>query len=84
MIPLKVILKTTMFKYTKKFHLCTKIKPDNKWTFRLLQAKIENHINKLNQGKIETILFYDTKILYRKNGKQIFNNLEILKKYFKK
>tara|TARA_Y100000816_G_scaffold290009_1_gene277726 strand:- start:255 stop:1115 length:861 start_codon:yes stop_codon:yes gene_type:complete len=77
-----------MFKYTKKkFHLCTKIKPDNKWTsLDYCRNKIENHINKLNQGKIETILFHDTKILYRKNGKQIFNNLEILKKkrYFKK
>ena len=77
-----------MFKFTKdKFKLSTKINPDIKWTsLKYCRDKIENHIDKLNGTKIETILFHDIKILFHKEGRKIFNNLEILKKkrYFRK
>jgi len=77
-----------MFKYTKKkFKLFTKIRPDKKWvSLEYCRKKIKNHIQNLNQTKIETLLFHDIKILFCNEGKKIFNNLELLKKngYFSK
>lgn len=71
----------------KKFKILTKIKPDSNWiSLEISQKKIEEHLKSFKQNSFETISFHDTKILFTKYGKKIFNNLEELKKknYFKK
>lgn len=71
----------------KDFKFSTKVTPDKKWTsLEYCQKKIEDHFKYLNSNSIETLLFHSDKILFTKNGKKIFKNLELLKKkkYFKK
>ena len=70
----------------KKFKFITKMVPDNKWaSLDYCQKNIENHFEKLNGNKIETLLFHDVNILFSKNGPKIFKNIKSLKKkYFKK
>mgnify|MGYP000911202522 FL=1 len=80
--------KKNIFKdINKKFKFSTKIIPDSRWvSLEFCQKKLEEHFKKLGNNKIETILFHDIKILFKKKGPKIFNNLEILKKkkYFNK
>lgn len=74
-------------KIDKKFYFSSKISPNNKWTsLEFCQIKIEEHLNNLNNNMIQTLLLHDEKILFTKNGKKIFRNLEDLKKkqYFQK
>ncbi len=71
----------------KKFNFFTKVLPDNRWTsLEFCQKKISSHFRILNNNKVEVLFLHDFKILFTKNGKKIFKNLEILKKrnYFKK
>jgi aryl-alcohol dehydrogenase-like predicted oxidoreductase len=71
----------------KKFKFTTKMKPDHRWTsLDFCQEKIENHFKKFNGNEIQTLLFHDTDILFKKIGTKIFKNIETLKKkkYFKK
>jgi len=71
----------------KKFKFTTKMKPDHRWTsLDFCQEKIENHFKKFNGNKIQTLLFHDTDILFKKIGTKIFQNIETLKKkkFFKK
>ena len=71
----------------KKFKFTTKMKPDHRWTsLDFCQEKIENHFKKFNSNEIQTLLFHDTDILFKKIGTKIFQNIETLKKkkYFKK
>ena len=71
----------------KKFKFTTKMKPDHRWTsLDFCQEKIGNHFKKFNGNEIQTLLFHDTDILFKKIGKKIFQNIETLKKkkYFKK
>ncbi len=74
-------------KIDNKFKFIFKVIPNNKWlSLEFSMKKLEDFLNNLNNNKIETILFHDTKILFKKDGRKIFDNLEILKKkrYFKK
>jgi aryl-alcohol dehydrogenase-like predicted oxidoreductase len=71
----------------KKFKFYTKMIPDSKWvSLEFCQKQLENHFKIFNTNKVETLLFHDIKILFTKNGKIIFKNLEALKKkkYFQK
>jgi aryl-alcohol dehydrogenase-like predicted oxidoreductase len=71
----------------KKFKFYTKMIPDSKWvSLEFCQKQLENHFKIFNTNKVETLLFHDIKILFTKNGKIIFKNLETLKKkkYFQK
>jgi len=71
----------------KKFKFITKMKPDHRWTsLDFCQEKIENHFKKFNGNEIQTLLFHDTDILFKKIGTKIFQNIETFKKkkYFKK
>ena len=61
----------------KKFKFITKMVPDNKWvSLDYCQKNIENHFEKLNGNKIETLLFHDVNILFSKNGPKIFKNIK--------
>jgi aryl-alcohol dehydrogenase-like predicted oxidoreductase len=74
-------------KIDKKFQFFSKIKPSLKWvSLEFCQKKIEDHLKIIDRKNFKTILFHDTKILFSKNGKKIYKNLEELKKrkYFKK
>jgi aryl-alcohol dehydrogenase-like predicted oxidoreductase len=65
----------------KKFKFYTKVVPDYKWvSSEFCQKQLENHFKSFNTNKVETLFFHDIKILYTKNGKKIFENLEELKK----
>ena len=65
----------------KKFKFYTKMIPDSKWvSLEFCQKQLENHFKIFNTNKVETLLFHDIKILFTKNGKIIFKNLEALKK----
>ena len=71
----------------KKFKFSTKVIPDKKWlSLDFCQEKLKNHFKYLNNNMIETLLFHDIKVLLTKDGKKIFDNLDLLKKrkYFKK
>lgn len=73
-------------KLNKKFKLISKIKPEIRWSsYSYCKKKLELQIKKLN-NKIEILLFHDIDILYKKEGKKIFNNIKLLKKngFFKK
>ena len=68
-------------KVDKKFEFISKILPNSQWLcLKFCQNQLENHLKKLNSNNINTLLFHDTKILFTKNGKKIFSNLENLKK----
>ena len=70
-----------------KFKFFTKITPDNQWvSFEFCQKQLDDHFKIFGNHKVETLLFHDTEILFSKNAKKIFKNLEILKKkkYFQK
>lgn len=70
-------------KLNKKFKFYTKIIPDQNWTsLEFCQKKLKNHLDYFQSNKIEIIFFHDLKILFDKNGKKIFKNLEDLKKKF--
>jgi aryl-alcohol dehydrogenase-like predicted oxidoreductase len=72
---------------SKTFKFSSKILLDIKWTsLEFCQMRLEKHLNKLNNKKIQTLLIHNEKILFSKNGKKIFKNLENLKKkkYFQK
>lgn len=71
----------------KKFKFITKMKPDQRWTeLDFCTEKIESHFKKFNGNEIQTLLFHDTAVLFKKIGFKIFKNIETLKKkkYFKK
>ena len=79
--------KNTFKNLDNKFKFFTKIIPDNQWTsFEFCQKQLDDHFKIFSNHKVETLLFHDTKILFSKNAKKIFKNLEILKKkkYFQK
>ena len=68
-------------KINKKFKFSTKIIPDHKWvSLEYCQLKLENHFKIFNSNKVKVVFFHDIKILFEKNGKKIFKNLEDLKK----
>ena len=68
-------------KLNKNFQFYTKIIPDQNWTsLEFCQQKLENHFKYFNTNKVEVIFFHDIKILFTKNGKKIFENLQNLKK----
>ena len=72
---------------SKTFKFSSKILLDIKWTsLEFCQMRLEKHLNNLNNKKIQTLLIHNEKILFSKNGKKIFKNLENLKKkkYFQK
>lgn len=74
-------------KIDNKFKFIYKIIPSNEWlSLEFSLKKLEYFLNNLNKNKIDTLLFHDTKILFKKEGIKIFDNLENLKKrkYFKK
>ena len=73
------INKKDVFKnVNKKFKFSTKILPNSKWvSLEFCQKELERHFKSLNNNKIETILFHDVKILFKKIGFKIFRNLEI-------
>ncbi len=65
----------------KKFRFYSKLLPNSSWvSLEFCQKKIENHLNFFDRKKIDILFFHDIKILFSKNGEQIFKNLEILKK----
>ena len=41
---------------------------------------MQNHFKNINRKNIEILHFHDTKVLFSKNGKKIFQNLQVLKK----
>ena len=73
-------------KIDKKFKFTTKINPDFKWiSLNYCKDKLKNHFDKLNGNKIETLLFHNVDILFKKYGLKIFKNIEFFKnKYFNK
>lgn len=69
-----------------KFSVISKIQPTIRWiSFRHCKKELDIHLKKLNH-KIDIILFHNLELLYKKEGKLIFDNLNILKKkgYFNK
>lgn len=71
----------------KKFEFFTKVSPNSKWvSLDFCKKHIKNHLKYFTGHKVNILFFHDIKILYTKDGKKIFNNLEILrkKKFFKK
>ena len=73
--------KSTFKKFNKKFKFSTKIAPDNRWvSLEFCKQSLENHFKYLTSSKVEVIFFHDIKILFTKNGKKIFKNLQYLKK----
>lgn len=65
----------------KNFKINSKIMPNSKWvSLENCEKELHNHFKNINRKKIETLHFHDTKVLYSKNGKKIFQNLQILKK----
>lgn len=70
-----------------KLKFFTKIMPNKKWnSLEYCQKKLENHFKTFKTNQVETLYFHDTKVLFSKNGIQVFKNLELLKKkgYFQK
>ena len=70
-----------------KFKFIYKVNPNKNWlSLEFSQKKLEYFLNNVNNNKLDTILFHDTKILFKKEGMKIFDNLESLKKqkYFNK
>ena len=70
-----------------KFKFIYKVNPNKNWlSLEFSQKKLEYFLNNVNNNKLDTILFHDTKILFKKDGMKIFDNLESLKKqkYFNK
>jgi len=64
-----------------KFEFFTKVSPNSKWvSLDFCTKHIKNHFKYFNSGKVNILFFHDIKILYKKDGKKIFKNLEILKK----
>lgn len=80
--------KKNVFKnINKKFIFFTKIVFDSRSaSLEFCEKYLENHFKIFNTNKVETIYFHDIKILFSKDGKKIFKNLEVLKKkkYFQK
>ncbi len=73
--------KTIFRDVDKNFKFFTKILPDANWvSLEFCEKKLKKHFLKLNNNKVETIFFHDINILFTKNGKKIFSNLELLKK----
>ena len=57
------------------------MKPDQRWTeLDFCTEKIESHFKKFNGNEIQTLLFHDTAVLFKKIGFKIFKNIETLKK----
>mgnify|MGYP001248845103 CR=1 FL=1 len=73
-------------KINKKFQFITKIQPDNNWTsLDYCKKELLGHFQKFNKNSIKILLFHDDKILFKKNGPVIFQNIETFKKkYFDK
>lgn len=73
-------------KIDKKFKFITKITPDHNWkSLDYCKNQLEDHFEKLNGNKIETLLFHNVDILFKKYGSKIFKNIEFFKnKYFNK
>lgn len=80
--------KKNVFKnINKQFKFFTKIVFDSRSaSLEFCQKYLENHFKIFNTNMVETVYFHDTKILFSKDGKKIFKNLEVLKKkkYFRK
>ena len=74
-------------KVDSKFKFIYKVNPNKNWlSFEFSKKKLEYFLNNINNNKLDTILFHNTKILFKKDGMKIFDNLESLKnqKYFNK
>ena len=79
--------KNIFSKVDSKFKFIYKVNPNKNWlSLEFSQKKLEYFLNNVNNNKLDTILFHDTKILFKKEGMKIFDNLESLKKqkYFNK
>lgn len=64
-----------------KFSFSSKILPDARWiSEEFCRKKLDEHFKYFNTNKVRVIFFHDTKILFSKNGKKIFKNLNHLKK----
>ena len=64
-----------------KFKFTTKITPDIRWrSLEFCENEFERHASKLNKSKIDTLFFHDCRILLNKNGPEIYQNIENLKK----
>ena len=74
--------KKNVFKnINKKFKFFTKIVFDSRSvSLEFCQKYLENHFKIFNTNMVETVYFHDIKILFSKDGKKIFKNLEVLKK----
>ena len=76
-----------IFKNLKhRFKFNSKINPDINWvSYEYCKKMLQQHVKQLNTN-IETLSFHDTKILFKQEGKKIFENIKLLKKkgFFKK
>ena len=71
----------------KKFKFIAKIKPDQNWASpEYCKKKLDSYFKIFNGNKVETLIIHDEKILFKKIGYKVFQNLENLKNvnYFKK
>ena len=65
----------------ENFKIITKIKPNKKWiSFNFCKNELDNHFGNFKKKKVESLLFHDEKILFKKEGFKIFENLKKLKK----
>ena len=73
---------TNVFQLLKNnFQINSKITPNSKWiSLKNCEKELQNHFKNINRKNIEILHFHDTKVLFSKNGKKIFQNLQVLKK----
>lgn len=65
--------------FKNKFRLISKVNPDANWTsYDYCKKVIEDQVKKLNNN-IEILLFHNIEILYKKEGREIFKNIKLLK-----
>ena len=73
--------KYTFKKINKKFKFSSKISFDHRWvSLEFCLKSLQTHFKHLSSSRVEVIFFHDIKILFTKNGKKIFKNLQDLKK----
>ena len=81
------IKKNSFFsKISEQFEFITKLKPNKNWISQdYSQKNLKIHMQQFINHKVDTLLFHDVDILFKKEGEKIFQNLEVFKKkYFKK
>jgi len=81
------IKKNSFFKkISDQFEFITKLKPNKHWISKdYSQKNLQIHMQQFKNHKVDTLMFHDVDILFKKNGEKIFQNFEVFKKkYFKK